>query len=80
MDSNHDEENQNPMSPRRKFKQSKHIPTLDDGGRTTGRTQQKGEGGIPDAGLAALVTAWPTLPEPIRAAIRAMVGTVAGPS
>ncbi|MCE9566704.1 MAG: hypothetical protein K8U57_32265 [Planctomycetes bacterium] len=36
------------------------------------------EGGIPDADLARLVVAWPTLPEHIRAAIRALVGTVAG--
>jgi len=27
--------------------------------------------------LAALVAAWPNLPEPIRAAIRALIGTVA---
>jgi hypothetical protein len=31
---------------------------------------------IADAELAALVTAWPTLPEHIRAAIRALLGTV----
>ncbi len=37
----------------------------------------KSEGGIPDADLAALVAAWPTLPDHIRAAIRALVGTVA---
>ncbi len=42
-----------------------------------GRTR---EGGIADADLAALVTAWPALPEPIKAAIRALLGTVAGPS
>jgi hypothetical protein len=30
--------------------------------------------------LAALVAAWPTLPDHIRAAIRALVGTVTGPS
>src|SRR5262249_28889401 len=35
------------------------------------------EGGILDPDLAALVVAWPTLPDPIRAAIRALVGTVA---
>ena len=37
----------------------------------------KSEGGIPDADLAALVAPWPTLPDHIRAAIRALVGTVA---
>jgi len=34
------------------------------------------EGGIPDAELAALVAAWPSLPPPIRAAIRALIGAV----
>jgi hypothetical protein len=33
-----------------------------------------------DPALAAIFDAWPTLPEPIRAAIRALVGTVVGPS
>jgi len=36
-----------------------------------------GEGGIPDADLAALVAAWPTLPEHVRATIRTLIGTVA---
>jgi hypothetical protein len=38
------------------------------------------EESIADGDLAALVAAWPTLPEPIKAAIRALLGTVAGPS
>jgi hypothetical protein len=49
-------------------------------GRTAGRTRhesRESEGGIPDADLAALVAAWPALPDHIRAAIRALVGTVA---
>jgi hypothetical protein len=33
-----------------------------------------------DPALAAILDAWPTLPEPIKAAIRALVGSVAGPS
>jgi hypothetical protein len=39
---------------------------------------REAEGGIPDADLAALVAAWPMLAEPLKAAIRAIVGTVAG--
>jgi hypothetical protein len=42
-------------------------------GRSAGRSDERGEGGIPDADLAALVAAWPTLPGPIKAAIRALV-------
>jgi len=36
------------------------------------------EGGPVDPELAALVAAWPTLPDHIRAAVRAMLGTVTG--
>ncbi|MFO0930797.1 MAG: hypothetical protein U0736_27825 [Gemmataceae bacterium] len=32
-----------------------------------------------DDDLAALIDAWPTLPDPIRVAIRALLGTVPGP-
>jgi len=42
---------------------------------SAGRSEQRGEGGIADADLAALVAAWATLPEPIKAAIRALVGS-----
>jgi hypothetical protein len=42
------------------------------------RRGRRREGGTPDAGLAALVAAWPTLPEPIKAAVRALVGTHLG--
>jgi hypothetical protein len=45
----------------------------DERGRTAGRTSQQSEGDIHDAELAALVAAWPHLPEHIRAAIRALV-------
>ena len=41
-----------------------------------GRSGEQSEGGIPDAEVAALVAAWPTLPEPIKAAIRALLGSV----
>jgi hypothetical protein len=30
--------------------------------------------------LAAIIEAWPALPEPIRAGIRALVGNTTGPS
>jgi hypothetical protein len=33
-----------------------------------------------DPDLALILDRWPTLPEPIMAAIRALVGSVAGPS
>lgn len=49
-------------------------------GCSAGCSDQQSEGGIPDADLATLVAAWPTLPDPIRAAIRALVGTVVGSS
>jgi hypothetical protein len=32
------------------------------------------------AALAALIDAWATLPEPIRAGVRALVGSITGPS
>ena len=48
-------------------------------GCSTGCSDQQSEGGVPDADLAALITAWPTLPDHIRAAIRALVGPVAPP-
>ncbi len=42
-------------------------------GCTAGCTGEQSEGHIPDDELAALLTAWPTLPEPIRVAIRALI-------
>ena len=45
-----------------------------------GCSDQQSVGRIPDADLDTLVAEWPTLPDPIRAAIRALVGTVAGSS
>jgi hypothetical protein len=53
------------------------LTASDAAGRSAGRSDQQGEGGIADADLARLVAVWPTLPEPIRAAIRALIGTVA---
>jgi hypothetical protein len=55
-----------------KSQETKQITPSD----TAGRSDQQSEGGIPDADLAALVAAWPKLPDSIRAAIRASVSTV----
>ena len=48
-------------------------------GRSAGRSvvaTGQAEGGPPaDVDLAGLVAAWPTLPEPIKAAVRALVGS-----
>ena len=65
---------------RRAGTQHKQITTTSAGGCSAGCSDQQSEGGIPDAELAALVAAWPTLPDHIRAAIRALVGITAGPS
>jgi hypothetical protein len=69
--------------PRRKPKPRKAVTPSAGSGCSAGCSGQRSEGGILDADLAALVAAWPTLSDPIRAAIRALVGTVAplmGPS
>ncbi len=44
-------------------------------GCSAGCSYRQGEGGMPPD-LARLVAAWPSLPEPIRAAIRALIGSV----
>jgi hypothetical protein len=54
----------------------KQLTTITTDGRSAGRSDEKSEGDIPDADLAALVAAWPTLPGPIKAAIRALVGAI----
>src|SRR5262249_25945651 len=56
---------------------NKSFAASDTGASSAGRSKQQGEEDAPDAELAALMAAWPTLPEHIRAAIRALVGTVA---
>ncbi len=56
----------------------KQLTASEVDGRSAGRStpeDRTAEGGIGDADLAAIVDAWPTLPEPIRAAIRALVNT-----
>jgi hypothetical protein len=63
-----------PIIARSNPQQHKQFAKPVDDGRTAGRTHVPGEGAVADAELAALVTAWPTLPDHIRAAIRALVG------
>ena len=63
-----------PPSPVRNPNTAKQLTAIAAGGCSAGCSGEQSEGGIPDAELAALVAAWPTLPEPIKAAIRALVG------
>ena len=58
---------------------SKHFTSIAPSGRSAGRSEKQSEATIPDAELAALVAAWPTLPEPIKAAIRALVRAAYSP-
>ena len=67
-----------PLTSHSNPKPHKDNTKSDAAGRSAGRSDEQGEGGITDADLTALVAAWPTLPEPIKAAIRALIGTVAG--
>ena len=81
LDSNQDKENQNLNTPFRKSHKSKNIEAQPTNRCTAGRTRSEKpqpEGGILDADLAALVAAWPTLPDPIKAAILAMVRVAGG--
>jgi len=39
-----------------------------------GRSDEKSEGGITDPEMALVVAAWPTLAEPIRRALLALIG------
>jgi hypothetical protein len=73
-DSNPHRENQNPLAPPHNSFQGKPFTPIHTSGRTAGRTS-KGEGAIPtDPGLAAVIVAWPTLAEPLRRAILALIG------
>ena len=53
------------------------IPHADAAGRSAGRSDLTSEGGITNPELAALVAAWPTLAEPIRRAMLALIGAAA---
>jgi integrase len=73
QDSNLDKESQNHRAPRRNAIPTNTIGQITHPGCSAGRSDQEAEGGIADADLAALVAAWPMLPEPIKAAVRALV-------
>ncbi len=73
QDLNLNKESQNPIAPH-----VNSLPFLDLSeatlaGRSAGRSDVASEEGNIDPELAALLAAWPTLPAPIRAAIRALV-------
>jgi hypothetical protein len=54
--------------------QIQEVTSNRESGRSAGRSDEQGEGGIADADLARLVAAWPTLAEPIRRAMLALIG------
>ena len=69
-----------PPVPHCKAQQAEQVTSNATVGRSTGCSNEHAEGGAADPELAALVVAWPTLPAPIRAAVRALIGTVTGPT
>ena len=44
-------------------------------GRSAGRSDDESEGGNDEPDLSRLIAAWPTLAEPLKAAIRAMIAS-----
>jgi hypothetical protein len=66
-----------PIISRCNVNSTKQITEDNDACCSAGRSDLRSEGGQSDPDLAALVAAWRKLPEPIRAAIRALVGAVA---
>jgi hypothetical protein len=78
QDSNLDKESQNLNDAKRNSKRIKPLAKSNDDGRTAGRTGRTSEGGVLDADIAALVAAWPLLPEPIKAVIRTVIAASAG--
>jgi hypothetical protein len=77
LDSNQESQNQNPNAPRRNANSENSLRDVSPVGRSAGRSDYPGEGGTADADLAALVAAWPTLPEPIKRAVLALVNAAA---
>ena len=69
----HDQRIKSPATPRRKPKPHKTVTLSADSGCSVGCSSQRSEGGILDADLSALVAAWPTLPEHVRATIQTLV-------
>ena len=62
-----------PIGPHSDPMPGKATPPVTDNGRSAGRSNERGEGGIFDVDLSRLMAAWPTLPEPIKAAMMALV-------
>jgi len=52
----------------------KIVTSIPDSGCSAGCSDRRDEGGIDDPELAAVIDAWPTLPDAIRRGILAMVG------
>ncbi len=77
QDSNLDKESQNPNTPQPNVNSEGILQHQDPIGCSAGRSDKQSEGGFADADLTALVAAWPTLSEPIKAAIRALIGSAA---
>lgn len=77
QDLNLNKESQNPSAPLH----NSHSPQLLDAtavaGCSAGCSDAASEGGITDPELAALVAAWPTLPEPIRRAMLSLIRAAA---
>ena len=79
QDSNLDEESQNPNTPRHNINPDSTLRPTTPAGCSAGCSDQQGEGGVPDADLARVLDAWPTLPEAIRRAVLALVGAASTP-
>ena len=77
QDSNLDKESQNPNAPQHNVNSISNLQFQDHSGCSAGRSDKQSEGGVADADLTALVAAWPALSEPIKAAIRALIGSAA---
>ena len=77
QDLNLNKESQNPKAPQFNSIPDQAIDETALAGRSAGRSDVTDEGGISDRELAALVAAWPTLPEPIRRAMLALIRAAA---
>jgi hypothetical protein len=73
QDSNLNKESQNPMAPHLNVNPDCTLDAATAAGCSAGCSEQQSDGGNTDPALAALVAAWPTLPEPIRRAMLALI-------
>jgi hypothetical protein len=73
QDSNLNKENQNQNAPQCKTNSESTLGNASPAGRSAGRSDLQTEGEVTDPELAALMVAWPTLSDPIRAAIQALL-------